>query len=259
MSNEVSTLRVNDIDPFEAYGEEVASRANITGQLLRFTKHGEYKAGQDQDEVAEGTRLLAHMPGLKRGWVKWNEGQPVRHIIGLIAEGYTPPKREELGDMDESEWAELNGRPIDPWQMTNYLVMLDEEGELYTFVTSSKGGLSAVGELATAYGKHRRMKPSEIPVVELHARSYQHKDYGETFAPVLKIVGWAEIPENFSELETAMEGEEQPLIEEAPPKSNEPKIRPLKGKQPAKTPTKALSPPPKAAKKKNGPSKRVSF
>jgi hypothetical protein len=252
MTNEVTVSgNGNQIDPFEQYGEEVASRAHITGHLLRFTKHGEWKYGQDMDELPENTRLLAYLPGLKRGWVKWADGAPTRHIVGLVAEGYTPPPREELGDMDESEWSELNGRPIDPWQATNYMIMLDDEGEFYTFVTSSKGGLSAVGELATNFGKHRRMKPDEIPVVELRARSYQHKDYGETFAPVLKLVGWAKIPENFAELEAAMREGEQPLLE-APKAASAPAP-----KATVKTAPKPAAKP--APAKKNGPGRKVKF
>jgi len=219
MANEVSTANQAQFDPYQMYADEVASRAHITGDLLRFTKHGEYKAGTDQEEVPEGTRMLVYMPGLKRGWVKWYDGQPVQHIVGLVSEGYKPPERHELGDMDESEWGELNGRPIDPWQKTNYLVMCDQEGQLYTFVTSSKGGLSAVGELCDAYSKRRRMKPDEVPVIELFARSYQHKDYGETFAPTLKITGWAKIPENFSELTDAITSEEQTDFALPPPKA----------------------------------------
>jgi hypothetical protein len=215
MANEITTNQ--QFDPYQQYADEVASRAHITGDLLRFTKHGEYKAGVDQDTIDEGTRMLVFMPSMKRGWVKWEDGQPVQHIIGLVSEGYRPPERPELGDMDANEWGELNGRPIDPWQKTNYVVMLDQEGELYTFVTSSKGGLSAVGELCDAYSKRRRMKPDEIPVIELHARSYQHKDYGETFAPSFKITGWSNIPENFNDLTDAIGSDEQTEFTLPPP------------------------------------------
>jgi hypothetical protein len=203
MSNEVAVPHP-EFDPYQQYADEVASRAHITGDLLRFTKHGQYKAGQDQDSVDEGTRMLVYMPSLKRGWVKWDDGQPVQHVVGLVSEGYKPPERHELGDMDEAMWGELNGRPIDPWQKTNYLVMLDEEGQLYTFVSSSKGGLGAVGELCEIYSKHRRMKPDEIPVIQLLSRSYQHRDYGELFAPQFKFEGWSKIPTNFDELTTAI-------------------------------------------------------
>jgi hypothetical protein len=132
----------------------------------------------------------------------------------------------------------LNGRPIDPWQNTNYVTMLDEGGQIYTFVTASKGGLSALGELVDQYAKRRRMKPDEIPVIELHARSYQHKEYGETFAPQLKITGWAPIPENFTELASAMEpegdeGEGVPFQLSPPPAQTEELSAPAPAPAPA--------------------------
>ena len=51
----------------------------------------------------------------------------------------------------------------------------------------------------------RRMKPDEIPVIELLSRSYVHKMYGETFAPTLKIIAWTTVPHTFTELTAAIE------------------------------------------------------
>ena len=196
-------------DPWADYASEANARGPIQGLLLRFTKHGQYKCGQEGEEMPESTRLLVYMPGLQRGWVKWEDQRPIRHIIGLVGEGYKPPPRSELGDMDQGEWPMLNGRPIDPWQATQYLPMLDEGGQIYTFVSSSNGGLQAVGGLVELYSKRRRMKPDEIPVIEIHATSYDHKQYGETFKPAFKVTGWAPIPENFTELASAMETEDE--------------------------------------------------
>jgi hypothetical protein len=208
MANDVTNSNSNAAtrDPYAEYADEVSTRP-FPGDLLRFTKHGEYKAGQDQYNVPEGTKLIVHMPSMKRGWVKWEDGMPVAHLMGLVSEGFRPPPREQLGDLDEDEWSTLNDRPIDPWQKTNHLVMCDGEGSIYTFVTSSKGGLSAIGVISEAYSTRRRMKPDEIPVIELQSRSYNHKDFGETFAPVLKIIGWTKIPETFDQLTNAMADE----------------------------------------------------
>jgi hypothetical protein len=215
MANDVTHASKNTVgerDPYADYADEVNSRPFV-GDMIRFTKHGEYKAGQDQVVVEEGTRMVCYMPSMKRGWVKWGEGMPQAHIMGLVAEGFRPPPREELGDLDENEWEELDGRPIDPWQKTNHLVMCDLDGQLYTFITASKGGLSAVGQLSEAYALRRRMKPEEIPVIELLSRSYNHKDYGETFAPVLKIVGWTKVPETFTDLNNALEDSSDETLE----------------------------------------------
>lgn len=249
MANEVIPKKQYEIDPYEEYAEEVSSRAHITGNLLRYTKHGEYKAGADQDEVEEGTRMLVYMPSMKRGWVKWADQQPVQHVIGLVSERFRPPEREALGDMDESEWGELNGRPIDPWQKTNYLVMCDESGQLYTFVTSSKGGLSAVGELSSIYAKRRRMKPDEIPVIELHGRSYQHKDFGETFAPKFVITSWSKIPDTFEEVAASL-GTEVTASEELPAPEGEVEIEAEAEVEIIEPVPEPEAPPPRAVKAK---------
>jgi hypothetical protein len=203
MANEVSETQTMR-DPYAEYADEVSSRP-FDGDLLRFTKHGEYKAGQEQYEIEEGTRMILFLPGMKRGWVKWDDGMPVQHIMGLVSERFKAPKRSELDDLDEDEWPELNGRPIDPWQTTNHLPMCDVEGNVYTFITSSKGGLSAVGQVSDVYSRRKRMHPDEIPVVELLSRSYVHKQFGETFAPVFKIIGWTQVPNTFTELTGAIE------------------------------------------------------
>ena len=201
MSNDVAP--VNGRDPFSDYSDEVSSRP-FDGDILRFTKHGKFKAGQDQTTIDEGTRMIVFMPGLKRGWVKWVDSMPVQTIMGLVAEGFRPPQRDELDDLEEDSWPALDGKPMDPWQETNHLPMCDTDGNVYTFVSNSKGGRSAVGVLAKAYGTRHRMKPDEIPVIELEATSYDHKLYGETLKPSFKIVGWTAVPQTFHDLGKAL-------------------------------------------------------
>ena len=216
-STELTNPRSTDIDPFDEFGNEFGGQNHIHGDLLRFTKHGVYKAGQEQEKIDDGTRVLAYMPGLMKGYVKWQKQQPVRHIIGLVAEGYRPPQRDELGDLDEANWGELNGRPIDPWQYTAYIPMLDDSGQLYTFVTASRGGLGMLSELSKKYAARRKMHPNDIPIIKLTSRSYDHPDYGETFAPVFKIDGWAKIPADFDELKNALSnggGDDQAVLED---------------------------------------------
>ena len=103
-----------------------------------------------------------------------------------------------LGDEDEDLWErDSQGKPRDPWQFTNYLIMKDEgapgeEGHLYTLALNSRGGLNAIGDLCKKYGKEMRSKPDEWPVVTLGVDSYNHpnKEYGRIKVPVLTIQGW---------------------------------------------------------------------
>src|SRR5262249_47472200 len=159
----------------------------IVGKLLKFSK-GDYLAGQDGEEVPVGTKLVAVMDTLTVGWIKWQDARPVEHRMGPIAEGYAPPPRSELGDTEEDKWdLDDRGEPRDPWQFSNYLILLDAETkDAYTFTTSSRGGLGAIGELSKAYGKRIRQEPDCYPVIELEVGSYQHtnREFGRIKYPI---------------------------------------------------------------------------
>ena len=50
--------------------------------------------------------------------------------------------------MTSTKWEIDNtGQPKDCWQFSNYLPLKFADGTLYTFTTSSRGGLGAVGDL----------------------------------------------------------------------------------------------------------------
>jgi hypothetical protein len=179
-------------DLFEGYGNAATARS-IEGMLLRFSK-GDYLAGQDSEEVPLGTRFTAVMDSLSVGWVCWQANAPIEQRMGLVVEGFQPARRNDLGDHDKASWERDNdGEPRDPWQFTNYLILHKVDGgEVFTFTTSSKGGLGAIGELAKAYGKTMRQRPGQYPVIELDVGSYQHRDrsLGRIKYPVFKIVDW---------------------------------------------------------------------
>ena len=189
----MSALATTERNAFEAYSE-AASRSRIIGKLLKFSK-GEYLAGQDGEEIPEGTQLVVNMDELLVGWQKWSNGKPADSAMGRVADGFKPPKRADLGDNDESLWeTDDRGDRRDPWQLTNVAILKEVDGgQIYTFATSSKGGVSAIGELAGAYGKAMRQRPDEYPVIGLNVRSYKHpnKAYGKIFTPQFGIVGWA--------------------------------------------------------------------
>jgi hypothetical protein len=175
---------------YEAYGNSVA-RMTFPGDLLTFNKYGEYKAGQV--EVPLGTRLVVHVPTTLIGYVRWEENKRVDFQMGLLSEGFVPPKRDELGYLDQAQWETFeNGGVKDPWQLSNQVVMtgVEDSDEVYTFTTTSKTGRSSFGEVLKAYGHHIRQVPDEYPVVELQRRSYRDPRFGEVRIPVFKFVDW---------------------------------------------------------------------
>jgi hypothetical protein len=181
--------------PYEEYAQSEGA-STITGDLLKFTKAGEFVAGRYEDEVPLGKRLIAVMPSLCVGWVHWDGGYPIEHIMGPVGQGYRAVPRETLSPVDADDWPKDDeGKPRDPWQKTRTLILVDPEDmeRLYTFSTSSIGGANALAELCKTFGKRDRMEPGKWqPVVELGRGSYQHpkREYGKIYTPTLKVVDW---------------------------------------------------------------------
>ncbi len=155
-----TAVSATESNPWLEYGAAVGA-SDITGDLLKFCK-GDFLAGQDNREIAVGTRLIANMDSLEIGWIKWENSRPVDRRMGRFAEGFKSAKRNELGDDDKALWAaDDDGSPRDPWQFSNHLILADpDDGQLYTFATSSKGGLTAIGALCSAYGQAMRQHPT---------------------------------------------------------------------------------------------------
>ncbi len=204
-------------NPFEAYSE-AAGANRIVGDLLKFVK-GEYTCGRDNTEVPLGAEMVAVMDELLVGWLKWEGSKPSDMKLGKVSEGFMPPRRAELGDDDKDHWElDRDGRPRDPWQLTNVLILKAvESNELLTFTTSSKGGMGAIAKLCGAYGKHMRQKPNEFPVIALGASSYKHPDksLGKIDIPTLDIVGWVDKAESLAALAGEIAAEKQEAVEAA--------------------------------------------
>jgi hypothetical protein len=203
----VSVHRQSSSNPFLDYADRTSSR-NIVGKLLKFSK-GDYLAGSENEEIAQGKSMIANMDELLIGWIRWEEQRPVEQFMGRIIDGFVPPLRDQLGygyqegmtnpdDADQSEW-EMNaqGQTRDPWQYTNYLVMKDPDETdpmegVYTFAVSSLGGKNCISDLCKSYGRKMAMHEKEYPIVTLRVGSYPHqnKEFGRIKYPVLPIIGW---------------------------------------------------------------------
>jgi hypothetical protein len=180
-------IRYGEGDPFAAYGDAVSSR---TGRFLKFSK-GDYMAGEGNDLVAVGTKFVANVEELLAGWVRWEDGKAAEQIIGRVADRFRPPLREDLGHTEQSQWdAGSDGKPQDPWTFVNYLPLMDAAGEAYTFTTSSRGGLNAIGTLSRQFGRQRAKQADKLPLIQLAVDVYQHKSYGRIKTPNFPIIGW---------------------------------------------------------------------
>src|SRR4051812_12767694 len=97
-----NALTVTTPNAFEKYGAAAAN--NALGTIARFTKFGEYAVGTEGAKLAVGTELVAIMPSLAIGFVHWIDGKPAEQQMGLVADGFIPPPRAELGTTDQSLW-----------------------------------------------------------------------------------------------------------------------------------------------------------
>ena len=177
----------------EAYLDEIAP-ASIVGRMVKFSKDGKFITADDDEPISEETDFIALCNQTLIGYVKFSgEGQPPSKEMGLLYDGYVMPPRESLGDNDPAKWEiGLDGRPADPWQHHIYVVLQNvESSELFTFVTSSRTGRRAVGNLLRHYNRMSKTHPGHYPLIRLKVGGFQHRDdrVGWVPTPVLAVIG----------------------------------------------------------------------
>jgi hypothetical protein len=148
-----NTLATDNTNPWIEIGNELDK--HLGAPLIRFTKQGEF-ALSDVDTVPDGTKCIAHCDAIELGWIKWQDGKPVDRKVGLVADKFVPPTKDQLPDRDETQWeVQDDGTRRDPWafQMSVPLTRLDAGGETYCFATGSKGGLRCLSALTRTFGK----------------------------------------------------------------------------------------------------------
>ena len=159
----------------------------IKGTLLKYSDW-KWTKGKENIEVKEDISFVALATAA--GWVKWHDGKPSGEPL-TRQPGKKLPERDELGDLDKTEW-ELgpDGQPKDPWQNTRFVYLVDPiSAEAYTFVTASWGGRQAVNDLADQIQRVRYRNPGASPLVELHAEPWITR-FGRKSKSFFKVIGW---------------------------------------------------------------------
>lgn len=208
-NNGNGAVTVTGGDPYSSYGAKVG----LQGNFLTF-KNGEFTHGTDARVLPMGTRLAVNMPGLRIGWRRWFGGQLTDDLTELLSEQPQIQRREQLGSDDPALWEkDGDGKPRDPWSLSNVIEFVDGEGERYIYASAAKGAINAIGQLCKEYGKLYRQRPGQVPIIELAADSYMHPVYKKTFVPVfIPIVGWTS--ENMLDLDG--DPDEPPLTGSTP-------------------------------------------
>jgi hypothetical protein len=163
-----------------------AMKRVILGLLLLFSDW-RWTTGKEHVPVPEG--LLVAALSTAAGWVLWQGGKPVEYRMrepgGQLAD------RSELGYTDEALWEkDPSGDRQDPWRNSRFVYLCDPEtAEVYTFTTSSLGGIRAVSDLAEQIGRMRTAHPGAVPIVQLGAAEMPTR-FGRKSRPVFKVVSW---------------------------------------------------------------------
>jgi hypothetical protein len=158
----------------------------ITGSLLKFIDR-DYFADKTE-KLPEGTTLV--VTGVVTAWVKWEDGKPEHRITHA---GQAHPDRDDLPDQDESLWeidTKFTGKPRDPWRDARYVYLIDPRtGRGFSFVTDTKGGRVAVGDLKNAIANVRRARPGVVPLVRLGWKMMSTQ-FGPRPRPAFEVLEW---------------------------------------------------------------------
>jgi len=180
------TALANGGSPVSAY--LAAHGVGMSGTFFKFAKDGKFRKTSDEEEIPEGTQFVVIYDQIQGGWIKFmGKGNPPERKQGNIFEGFVPPDRETLGDMDQSEWeVGLSGKPADPWQFQLLLPLQHvETGELFVFNTSSITGRRAADRLISDCGRMQRIEPNDYPIIKLRIGGFEHRD---------PRIGWIKTP-----------------------------------------------------------------
>ncbi len=174
-------------DRFESFADGLGGGA-VFGPFLSPKKGHWYL-----DKVLTGVQTetyVAFPETLASEWVRWEDRRVTKRYFYPL--GTKMPKREELGETDESAWpTDDKGRPKDPWAPTYYLgVEIVSTGERVMIQTGSVGGKQMLQKFARQYGRLRRRFPGQLPVLRLGSGSYVDDDYGPTAYPTAEIIAW---------------------------------------------------------------------
>jgi hypothetical protein len=161
----------------------------------------------EDEEIELGRKYIAFPREWTRGWTKWEDGRPVHEKLGRASE-YDPPPRNELGDLDTSQWEDEDK---DPWQQQNILPLIDlETDEFVLFCTSSWGGLKAIKKLVNKYYREiqtGRDLGNPIIAIGTYDRATEH---GPMPTPRLDIISWENAEAPLPPIKDALGGEEIP-------------------------------------------------
>jgi hypothetical protein len=194
MTNSIAVQpRSNVPATFETELDNLAAATKGHEKLLKFVK-GEYWIMDD--EVPLGTEYIAHASKLAFSWIKFVGDTVAERKAWLATDGVRPSEREELGDLDQSQWEVKNGEAKDPWTYQRLMPFENAEtGEVVIFTSSSFGGKIALDALVQEFLNHaKRNRSRALPIIRLAVSQMKTKSFGDVARPHFEVVSWEDAP-----------------------------------------------------------------
>lgn len=170
-----ATLLQNQVNPETSGGVSFLS--------FDSKRTGEWLFGVDK-EPCTGEVFSLDLTSLKHGWILWHAKKATRKLVPINAALPVPP--------DSIEYVDAKGRTqVDDPNEARALEGTFEDGTRFLFETNSHGGRKAVDAvLQQLFTKAAAGSPFLFPHVELGSESYNHKEWGKLWNPVLTITAW---------------------------------------------------------------------
>jgi hypothetical protein len=173
---------------------ETAAREDAGFEKILKFKKGDYFIGEEQ--IPLGREYIAHTRAWTKCWIKFVDGEVADRKVYRVALGEEPPEREELDDLDPTNWSKgLDDKPADPWVFQNLLPLENlSSGEVVIFASPSTGGKIAVAELCDAYAKRaKRIEKCGQPIIKLGTTTFPSKKLKTKVPrPLFEITAWDE-------------------------------------------------------------------
>ena len=165
--------------------------------ILKMDKTGYWVFGADSTDIDPETEWAINPNEFLHGYIAWGEGV----VLGekMVSVSHPLPELEPAPSGARKGWETQLGMSL---QALNG----EDAGLAVRYTATSVGGRNAIQKIANAIADQLEADSSKpVAVVMLGKETYQHKQYGKIFTPVMTVVRWvgmdgaAEEPEAVAE------------------------------------------------------------
>jgi hypothetical protein len=165
--------------------------------ILKMDKTGYWVFGADSTDIDPETEWAINPNEFLHGYIAWGEGV----VLGekMVSVSQPLPELDPAPSGARKGWETQLGMSL---QALNG----EDAGLAVRYTATSVGGRNAIQKIANAIADQLEADPSKpVAVATLGKETYQHKQYGKIFTPVMTVVRWvgmdgaAEEPEAVAE------------------------------------------------------------